>query len=245
MATCRDARRACRSGPRSSPNRSTRDTASMRSGASSYTCPAMATTGHTEPLGQRGDAADDLALEGLLVEEALAGDHEVGALDGARRGRPRRRRGRSPRTSAPPAAARPPASPPAAPAPSRVAHVDAVLVEVDLGQPLEAPAEQLDLGGRGALLRGEHRGGVDERRADVARDDQLDAPQPAERMEGPQGAQAAVGRGRAADADDAPGGRRRRGRRRSARRCPRSTPRPGRCPRRRRPARGPSRRPSR
>ena len=41
--------------------------------------------------------------------------------------------------------------------------VDAVVLDVDLGQALEAAAQQLDLRRRGALLRREHLGGVDER----------------------------------------------------------------------------------
>ena len=76
-------------------------------------------------------------------------------------------------------------------------HVDAVLVEVHLGQPLEAPPQQLDLRGRGALLRREHRGGVEERHAAVARDHQLDALEPAERVQGAERGQPAVGGRRA------------------------------------------------
>ena len=111
-----------------------------------------------------------------------------------------------PSTSSAPTAASPPASPPAAPAPSSVADVDAVLLDVHLGQPLEPAAQQLDLRRRRALLRREHVGGVDEAGADVAGHDELDAPQPGRRVQGPQRAEPAVGRGRAADADEDPPG---------------------------------------
>ena len=85
-------------------------------------------------------------------------------------------------------------------------HVDAVLVEVHLGEALEAAAQQLDLRGRGALLRREHRGGVEERHPAVAGDDELDALEPAERVQRPQRGQPAVGGRRAAEADDHPAG---------------------------------------
>ena len=140
-------------------------TSGARSGTTS---PTTATHGTPAARGQLDHAADHLALEGLLVEEALAGDDEVGALDpvvevelvghhveARHQRRPGRgqpagqaaggaRRRRASRTSTPWSA------------------------QVDLGQALEPAAQQLDLGRRRALLRGEHLGGVDEAGADVA-----------------------------------------------------------------------------
>ena len=128
---------------------------------------------------QVGDAADHLALEALLVEVALAGD---------RRGR-RRRAGRArssssatssnPGTSRPPSAASPPASPPAAPPPGIVATSTPNSLAVHAGRAARAGASSsCDLRRRGALLRAEHRGRVDERVRHVAGDEQLDAAQP-------------------------------------------------------------------
>ena len=44
-------------------------------------------------------------------------------------------------------------------------HVDAEVLAVDVDQPLEAPGEERDLRRRGALLRREDAGGVDEARS--------------------------------------------------------------------------------
>jgi hypothetical protein len=57
-----------------------------------------------------------------------------------------------------------------------LAHLDAVVVDVHLGQPLQPPFEQLDLGRAGTLLRREDLGGLDEARAHVAGDDEVGAP---------------------------------------------------------------------
>ena len=201
--------RACRPRARSSPKRSTRLTASMRSPAASYTWPAIATTGTPSARGERRDAADHLALEALLVEEALAGDHEVGALEAlveadlvGHQVEPAHQLAAGRR--------QPTAEPAGGAGALEREHVDAVLVEVHLGEPLEATTQQLDLGRRRALLRREHRGRVEERDAAVARHDQLDALQPAERV---QGAQRAPARRRwwpTRPARRSPGGRRRR-----------------------------------
>ncbi len=81
-------------------------------------------------------------------------------------------------------------------------HVDARLAPVAVRHLDQAPPEQLDLLGRGALLRPEHRCGVGEARRDVAGDDELDPSQRGRRAHGLVGAEAAVGGGRPAAADD-------------------------------------------
>ena len=88
-----------------------------------------------------------------------------------------------------------------------MADVDAVVTVVDLGQPLQAPAEEGDLGRRGPLLGGEDLGRVDEASGDVARHQHLDRPpHAAGGVDGGEGGQAAVGGGRPAHAHDHPGG---------------------------------------
>ncbi len=84
----------------------------------------------------------------------------------------------------------------------QIAYVHAVLLLVDIGQSFQPAAQELDLRRRGALLRGEHRGGIHESGAHIARDDDLDAPISAHREHGALGAETAVGRGRSAGGDD-------------------------------------------
>ena len=146
-------------------------------------------------------AADHLAVEALLVEEALAGDDEIGGGDRvvevelvgdeleARHelaAECEQRPGQSARRAAA----------------VDLAHVDAVLLGVDLGDAFEPSLEQADLRRRGALLRAERRCRADEPRAHVARDEQLDAAQAVRCVDGPHRAEAAVGRRRPAEADD-------------------------------------------
>ena len=180
--------------------------ARMSSAATSAsTSPAMITTRHAGHRGPLAHPADDLAVEALRVEVALAGDDDVG------RGQRDRRARRAPPPARSPARAarrRPPApgEPTGGAAALDLGDVDAVLVGVPLGELLEAGGEQPDLGRRGALLRGEHGGRVDEAGAHVARHLQLDGAQP----------------GRGSAAPRAPRARRRwwptrRGRRRSRR----------------------------
>ena len=196
---------------RSSPKRSTSETASMRSPDVVEHLAGDRDDRHAGLRGQRGHPADHLALEALRVEEALGGDHEVGPLDAVveldlvgDQVEARHQAGTGGGQPAGQAAGGAGAL--------ELADVDAVLGPVHLGQALEAAAEQLHLGRRGALLGREHLGGVDEPGADVAGHQQLDALEPAERVEGPEGGQAAVGGGRAADARRSPAWRRRRGR---------------------------------
>ena len=72
---------------RSSPNRSTSETTSSGADPVAHgvgprtTSPTTATHGHAAGAGHLGHAAHDLAVEGLLVEEALGRDDQVGALD--------------------------------------------------------------------------------------------------------------------------------------------------------------------
>ena len=105
-----------------------------------------------------------------------------------------------------------------------VGDVDAVLVAVALGEPLEPGREQGDLGRRGALLRGEHGGGVDEPGAHVAGDLEVDGAQPGRAAQRLDRAEPAVGGRRPAEADDDPCGRPARSPGRSARRCRPSSP---------------------
>jgi hypothetical protein len=75
-----------------------------------------------------------------------------------------------------------------------IPDVDAVLGAVALGESLEPGGQQGDLGGRGALLGGEDGGGVDERRADVAGDLEVDGAQPGRGAQRLERAEATVGR---------------------------------------------------
>ena len=199
---------------------------------------------HADGLGQRRHAADHLAVERLVVEEALTGDDEVGALEVLVEGdlvgddvEPRHQLG--------PDRGQPAGQPAGRAAALEGLHVDARLLEEHLGEALEATGEQLHLGGRRALLRTEHGGRVDEAGAHVARHHQLDPPQALGRVERLQRAEPAVGGGRAAHPDEHPAGTRLDGQRRSARRCRRWWRRPGRCRRPRRRGRGPRPPPSR
>ena len=141
---------------RASPKRSTRLIASMRSPALVVDLAGDRHHRHVEPGGEGRDAADDLALEALLVEEALAGDHEVGAFE------PRVELhlvGHEVEPAHQPTAGRGQAAgeTTGGPGPLEGEHVDAVIVEVHLGQPLEAPPQELDLRGGRTLLRCEDR----------------------------------------------------------------------------------------
>ena len=104
---------------RRSPNSSTSETTAARTSRRSARRPVGVADDHDDgDVGGRGegaDPADDLAVEALGVEVALAGDDDVGGARSARRGRRARRRGRSRGRSRAPTASNPPASPPAAP----------------------------------------------------------------------------------------------------------------------------------
>ncbi len=88
----------------------------------------------------------------------------------------------------------------------KVAHRHAVLALVEHSEAFEAAGEQLDLLGRGALLRPEDRGGVGESRGHVAGRLDLDAPIAPQRRHRLQRPEAAVGGRRAAEPDDYPAG---------------------------------------
>ena len=77
-----------------------------------------------------------------------------------------------------PEGGQPARQPPGRPGSGHPGHVDARLVAVARRHLGQAPAERVDLGGGGALLRPEHRGGVEERRASRRR------PRPAPRRAG-------------------------------------------------------------
>ena len=113
----------------------------------------------------------------------------------------------NPDSSVAPTAARPPARPPAAPDALELGHVDAVVLQVHLGQPLQPPAQQLDLRRRSRPSAGRTRRPRRGTGGHVAGHDQLDRPQPLQRVQRPQRAEAAVGGGRAADARRSPAGR--------------------------------------
>ena len=157
--------------------------------------------GHAERVGHLRDPADDLAVEGLVVQEPLAGHHQVGGLDHLVQAQvvghhlearhqpcPRARQAAGEATRG------------AAALEGRDVH--AVLVEVDLHQPLEPAFEQLDLRGARTLLRREHPCRVDEPQPHVARDLQGDPAVAVQRRHRPQRPEPAVGGRRAADADD-------------------------------------------
>ena len=80
--------------------------------------------------------------------------------------------------------------------------VDARLAPVAVRHLDQAPPERLDLLRRGALLRPEHRRGIGEARRDVTGHDEVDAGQRGRRAHGLERAEAAVGGGRPAAADD-------------------------------------------
>ena len=153
--------------------------------------------------GEPCHAADHLAVEALRVDEALAGDHEVGRADAVRQvelvgqqveaGEQLATEGQQPTGEAARRAGA-----------GDAADVDAVLLLVDLGETLEPPGEQLHLRRGRTFLTGEHPRCVDERRAHVARDEQLDAAQAIGDTDGPHRTEAPVGGGRAAEPDDDP-----------------------------------------
>ena len=117
--------------------------------------------GHAEAFGQRRHAAHHLALEALLVEEALAGDHEVGALEALVEAHlvgdevePAHQLATDRR--------QPTAEPTGGAGARERDDVDAVLLEVHLREPLEATTQQLHLRRCRALLGREDRGRVEE-----------------------------------------------------------------------------------
>ncbi len=90
-----------------------------------------------------------------------------------------------PGTSSAPDRGQPPARPPAAPRPVEGRARRRRGLEYTWASRSRRRREQLHLGRRGPLLRREHRGGVDEAGAHVARHHQLDAAQPLRRGAGP------------------------------------------------------------
>ena len=148
--------------PRRSARRGTRPPGPRARLTPSSTSPTTASTGTPAGGGQLGHPTDDLAVEGLLVEEALAGDHQVGPLDAVGQVElvghevEARDEGGADGGQAPGEA-------PGRSAPHERPDVDAVVALVHLGQALQAPAEQLDLGGRRPLLGAEDPGRLEER----------------------------------------------------------------------------------
>ena len=158
--------------------------------------------GHTCGRRPLRHPAHDLSLERLRVEETFAGDDEVGALRARRRSSTSSATRSKPSINEPPTAASPPARPPAAPEPSSSRTSTPCSSRYTWASRSRRRRSERDLCARRALLLGEQIRRVDERRANVARDLQLDAAQPLQGVDGPQRAEAAVGRGRSADADD-------------------------------------------
>jgi hypothetical protein len=78
------------------------------------------------------------------------------------------------------------------PGTGEITHVDPVVGEIDVGQAVQTPPQQLHLGRRRPLLRREHLGGIDEARTDVAQRHQLEPTQPVQRVQRPQRPQPAV-----------------------------------------------------
>ena len=150
---------------------------------------------------QFDDPTDHLALETLPVEEPLAGDDDVGRTDPFVQVD---MVGDEVEPGDQPSADREqPAGQPAGGARAvDLSDVDAEASDVVLGDPVEPGREQVHLGRRGALLRREHSGGVDEAGPHVARHLELDrahSSRPADRLDR---TEPAVGRGRAAEPDD-------------------------------------------
>ena len=126
------------------------------------------------PRRQLQDAADDLAVEGLRIELALARDDGVGGADcllqpGVLGDQPEA--GHEPGAQHGQRAAEAPGGPGAVDR----REVEAVALEVERRQPVEPAGELDDLLGGGALLRPEDHGGVPERRPHVAGDQHLGA----------------------------------------------------------------------
>ena len=151
--------------------------------------------------GEGTDPADDLAVETLGVEVALAGDDDVGGGDplveadvfgdevetrdqtGADRQQPAgQTAGRASAVD--------------------VLHVDAILVAVALGESPQASLQQPDLGRGRPLLRGEDAGRIDEPGAHVAGDLDLDSAEPGAAAERFDRAEPAVGGRRSAETDE-------------------------------------------
>src|SRR5215218_7153740 len=153
---------------------------------------------HARLARARADLADELALQRLLVELALAGhDRARGAHAHIERQRVEEElRARLERGAVrrPQAAAQPAGRPRHRHAP-RIAREPAR----ERVEPLLQPRHH---GGIGALLRSVDRGRALERRADVAQDDDPRAAGAAVGVDRLDGAGAAVSRGRAADADE-------------------------------------------
>ena len=136
---------------------------------------------------------------------ALARDDEVGRLEAGRQPGHRRHQVETGQDTSPQGGEAPRQ---AAGRPGALdgVDVDAEVPPVAVGQGAEAVGQHHDLPGRRALLRPEHRGGVDEARGHVAGHLQLDALQGGAGADDLDGAPPPVGGGRAAAADDDPGG---------------------------------------
>ena len=225
------------------PNACTRSTTwtTARSGARSRSAPTRRRaprrrrpardTGLGRPLDH---AADDLPVERTLVDEAFAGDDEVGSLErlveshlGGDQLESAREVGAD--------GGEPSCQPPAAPPPTR--SRTSVPYSWRYTSARRSRRRRRNSTCAGApLLRGELVGGVAESRLDIAGHRDLDTAQPT-RQQRSQRSQAAVGGGRPAGPHDDRVGRRPRVRPRSVRRCRTSRPRRRRCPRRHRRAR--------
>ena len=113
--------RRSRARARSSPNRSTSEIASTAvCSASSYTAPATTSTERRPRRHAVRDAADDLALERLCVEETLTGHDEIRVLEQSSNSTSSATRS-NPSINVPPTAAKAPARPPATPGTGEVA----------------------------------------------------------------------------------------------------------------------------
>ena len=117
-----------RSRPRPDPPRSARRArrpGAMRGGATRVS-PTIAATGTPWDAARPATPPTTFPAKELGVEQTLAGDHELCALELPGRARRCPRRGRSPGSSSAPRAANPPARPPAPPEPGSARDVDAV-----------------------------------------------------------------------------------------------------------------------
>ena len=75
-----------------------------------------------------------------------------------------------------------------------------------VGQPFQAPLQQLHLTVAGTLLRGEHRRGIKKHRAHIARHHDVDAAQSLQGVQGPLGTESPIGGGRSTHPHQDPAG---------------------------------------
>lgn len=161
--------------------------------------------GNPDRSGQIEDPPDHLSLEGLLVEKALSGHHEIRLLKSIVQGQfvgddvkaaeqlSADRRETTAEASACPGAL-------------QFRNVDAISLVEHLDETDQPSLEQLHLGWRCPFLGSEDTGGVDETSSHVTRDKQLDTTKATDGLEGTKGSETSVGRSRTTDPDKhAPG----------------------------------------